>query len=104
MMEKLKAVFCALFGHSRIITQCFGYLHCARCEAQIGDTLGGASSAVNNVILYHDCPTCREAAKTLTWRDRMLVPNPFDPKKVAEEKETLSRAKKALAELKSQRA
>lgn len=97
-MGKLKAVFCALFGHSRIITQCFGYVHCARCEAQLGDTLAGAYPADKCVILYHDCDKCRENAKALTWRDRLLVPDPFDPKKVAEGREALERAREWLKE------
>ena len=95
-MNKLKAIICVLLGHSRIITQCFGYIHCARCEAQIGDTLGGVFDAKTCVILYHDCETCREAAKSLTWRDRLLVPNPFNPKKIAEEQETYKRARAAF--------
>ena len=103
-MEKLKAVICALFGHSRIITQCFGYIHCARCEAQIGDTLAGSFDTKKCVLLYHDCETCREAAKTLTWHDRLLTPNPFDPKKVAEDRETLKRGRAAFDKLKAKRA
>ncbi len=85
-MKKLKAVICALVGHSRIVTQCFGYVHCARCEAQIGDTLAGAFDGKSTVILYHDCDMCRRAAKSLTWKDRLLVPDPFNPQMVAEER------------------
>lgn len=103
-MDKLKAVICALIGHSRIITQFMRYIHCARCEAQIGDTLAGAFDAKKCVILYHDCKTCREAGKSLTWKDRFLVPNPFDPKKVAEDRKILKDAKVAIAELRAKSA
>lgn len=104
MMDKLKAVICALIGHSRIITQCFGYIHCARCEAQIGDTLAGAFDVKSRVVLYHDCEVCREAAEKLTWKDRLLVPDPFDPKMVAEEKASYERAREAFDGLRAKRA
>jgi len=38
--EQAKAVVCALIGHSKIVNTCMGYIHCARCEAQLGDSLG----------------------------------------------------------------
>lgn len=101
--KKLKAVACALIGHSRIIHTCFGYVHCARCDAQIGDTLGGAYDAKRCVILYHDCPTCREAAETLTWKDRLLVPNPFDPARIAEQQSALERARESLDAIRTRR-
>lgn len=81
--ETAKEVVCALIGHSRIITTCFGYLHCARCKAEIGDMLGGASDAKANVIVGHDCPTCRENALALTWKDTLMAPDPFSKAEVA---------------------
>jgi hypothetical protein len=70
---------CALIGHSRIITACFGYVHCARCEAQVADKLGGAgySQAAECVQVGHNCPTCRKNFKAMGWRDKFLAPNPF---------------------------
>jgi hypothetical protein len=35
-----KSVVCSLVGHSRIQEFCFGYYTCARCGAQVGDSLG----------------------------------------------------------------
>lgn len=56
--EQAKSVVCALIGHSKIVTACMGYIYCARCEDQIGDSLGGAGTTKENVIVGHACPTC----------------------------------------------
>ena len=77
--EQRKEAACSLIGHSRIITQFFGYIYCARCSAQIGDSLGGYFDGSKSVIVGHDCDTCRENAKTLTWQDTFLTPDPFAP-------------------------
>jgi len=76
-MEKLKAIFCIFFGHSNIIETCFGYVHCARCDAQIGDTLAGCYSNTKAVIVGHNCKECKENYKKLTWKDKFLAPNPI---------------------------
>lgn len=73
-----EATVCALVGHSRIQTHCFGYYNCARCGQQVGDTLAGSySGAEKAVVVGHNCDTCRENAKALTWRDTLLAPDPF---------------------------
>lgn len=74
------SMVCSLVGHSRIVTMCFGYVNCGRCEDQIGDTLGGASDVKDRVVVGHDCKVCRANYKTLTWRDKLYAKNPF-PKK-----------------------
>ena len=51
-------ITCALIGHSRIVTYCFGYVS-ARCGDQIGDTLGGMTSLENSVVVGHACDICR---------------------------------------------
>lgn len=76
-MEKLKRVFCALFGHSNIISTFFGYVYCARCGDQIGDSLGGYYENPNAVIVGHNCDKCKANYAKLTWRDKFLAPNPF---------------------------
>ena len=82
-LEQKKAVICALVGHSRIQTTCFGYFSCARCGEQIGDTLGGSyPGAETAVIVGHDCETCRTNMKMLTWRDKFMAPDPFAAPKV----------------------
>ena len=76
--EQRNAVVCALVGHSRIQTACFGYFNCGRCGEQVGDTLGSIyPGAKQAVIVGHDCETCRENAKQLTWRDRLFAKEPF---------------------------
>jgi hypothetical protein len=75
------AIVCAFLGHSKIVTYCFGYVHCARCEAKIGDTLGGATELSSNVIVEHDCPTCRANFAKLGWADKLYTPTPFPKEK-----------------------
>lgn len=71
------AMVCAMVGHSRIVTTCFGYVYCARCEAQIGDSLGGATNLMDKVIVGHNCEECRKAYRNMTWRSKFMVANPF---------------------------
>lgn len=78
---KLKKICCALWGHSKIQHTFFGYWYCCRCEAQVGDSLGGVYSAENIVILNHNCKKCVENYKKLSWKDKFLVPYPFGEKK-----------------------
>ena len=95
--ETAKSVVCALIGHSRIVETCFGYIHCARCGAQIGDSLGGASSTKENVIVGHACDTCRENFTKCDWRDTFMTPDPFDPEKVREQEEAVEAFEKFKA-------
>jgi hypothetical protein len=77
VMNKLKSIFCVLFGHSKIVTYCFGYISCARCGDQIGDTLAGVYSLKNDVVVGHKCKECKENYKKLGWKDKLFTPNPF---------------------------
>lgn len=60
---------------------CFGYVHCARCEEQIGDTLGGIFDTTNSVIVNHGCKKCKKNYKKLNWKDKFLVEYPFKKEK-----------------------
>ena len=71
------ATVCALVGHSGIQTGCFGYYSCARCGAQVGDTLAGSYNTAKVVVVGHNCPTCRENFDALGWQDKLFVPDPF---------------------------
>ena len=73
-----KAVVCALVGHSSIVTTCFGYVYCARCGAQTGDSLGGASTTKDNVVVGHNCETCRANFEKLDWRSKFMCDDPFE--------------------------
>lgn len=75
--KQLKEFCCTLIGHSNIVEGCFGYVHCGRCNAQIGDTLAGSYSNPRCVIIGHNCEECQENAKSLTWRDTYMAPDPF---------------------------
>lgn len=78
---KRNTLTCALIGHSRIQTYCFGYFNCARCGDQLGDTLASIyPGAKEAVVVGHDCSQCRENAETLTWRDTVFAPEPFPAK------------------------
>ena len=75
-----KSIVCGLIGHSRIQTHCFGYYYCGRCSAKLGDSLAsiypGAEVAV---IIEHKCDRCVQNYAACDWRDKFMVPNPFDP-------------------------
>ena len=75
--EQKKSIVCSLIGHSRIVSACFGYIHCGRCDTQIGDTLGGAYNASENVVIGPKCDKCVENMKKMTWKDKFLVEDPF---------------------------
>ena len=71
-----KQAICGLVGHSHLTTFFFGYHYCARCEDQIGDSLGSTyNEAGNNVIIDHNCKTCNENKKKLTWKDKIGIPS-----------------------------
>lgn len=76
-IKKIKQIFCVLFGHSRIVETCFGYVHCGRCEEQIGDTLAGIFNLTEYVIKNHNCKVCRKNYEKLNWKDKFLVGDPF---------------------------
>jgi hypothetical protein len=81
-MEKIifviKKSLCVFWGHSNIVRSCFGYITCARCDEQIGDSLGGYWNNPNCVVVGHNCETCQENYKRLSWKDKFLCPNPFE--------------------------
>jgi len=68
------AVFCALFGHARVYTTCFGYVSCARCRQQLGDTLAGSFSDAGGVSC--DCTECQRAWANLKWVERAFCKRP----------------------------
>lgn len=72
-----KDVICSLIGHSNIQEMCFGYVSCARCGTQVGDTLAGIYENKKQVVVGHNCEICRENYKKLSWKDKYLCPNPF---------------------------
>jgi hypothetical protein len=76
-MKKLKKILCVFIGHSNIEDVFWGYHTCGRCGEQLGDSLGGAYQNNRAVIIGHNCGTCRKNYKKLTWRDKLLTPNPF---------------------------
>lgn len=78
-------ITCALIGHSRIVTYCFGYISCARCGDQIGDTLGGMTSLENSVVVGHACDICQANYEKLSWQDKLFVANPFEGQEGAQE-------------------
>ena len=74
---RIKGIVCQLIGHSRIVELCFGYVSCARCGDQIGDTLAGIYDTSDKVIVGHNCETCRSNYEKLGWKDRFMVDDPF---------------------------
>lgn len=77
-VETSKRTVCALAGHSRIQTTCFGYYYCGRCGTQVGDSLGSIYPQAESVVIVgHDCDVCRKNAEALTWKDTLMGPDPF---------------------------
>ena len=75
--DTLKKIVCAVKGHSKIVDMCFGYVHCARCGALLGDTLAGCYPLDEKVIVEHGCEVCQENYKKLGFWDKFLAPDPF---------------------------
>jgi ribosomal protein L37AE/L43A len=75
--DAAKRVVCALIGHSNIQSQWIGYWYCGRCGDQVGDSLGGAYSSAEIVLIGHNCATCQKNFSKLTWKDTFLAPAPF---------------------------
>lgn len=63
------AIACAVHGHPRVKTVCFGYISCARCDA-----LGGSYDTSEDVIVGHDCAACRKNARQLTRKELTFLP------------------------------
>jgi len=75
MREKLRSVWCALFQHTPIQDTFFGYWNCARCGAQLGDSLGGAYTGGIPVSGLHEpgCETCVGIYREMKWYDFVMV-------------------------------
>lgn len=73
-LEKRRKIFCVTHRHSNVITSCFGYIYCARCGQQIGDTLAGCYENASAVLVDHGCEECKANAKKLTRHDTALLP------------------------------
>jgi len=71
--EQRNSIVCSLIGHSGIVTTCFGYVSCARCGEQIGDTLGGCFSLKDCAIVGHNCSACLANYKRMDWRDKLYT-------------------------------
>lgn len=80
-IEQKRSVVCSLVGHSRAVDMCFGYVTCARCGDQIGDTLASSYDMTDKVVVGHQtkegkvCSTCKKSYKKLDWRDTVLMPD-----------------------------
>ena len=84
MKKKLASIFCAIFRHSHLVTNCIGYKYCARCGAQLGDTLAGTGLSVGKgghflIGQTCQCDKCRASFDSLTWLDRFMCPKAAFP-------------------------
>jgi len=73
-IEQKRRVACAIDGHPPIVSVFFGEVSCGRCEARVGDTLIAFFDLDDKVLIGHDCPKCREAARRLTRREMRFLP------------------------------
>ncbi len=74
-MKRLRLLFCALFGHSKIVEGCMGFIHCSRCGQLLGDTLAGCYDLSKCFVIGHlDCDcACRSNLKKMSWKHKLLV-------------------------------
>ena len=85
MSESIGKLLCIWLGHSMIMTSFFGYHYCGRCGETLGDTLmGGFPQGNLAVVIGHQCRICKENYKNMTWKDKLLVADPFDPGEATE--------------------
>lgn len=75
--EQRNKLVCALVGHSKIQHAFLGQFTCGRCGEIMGDALAGCYCAKDVVIIGHNCKTCKENYKKLTWKDKLFAPDPF---------------------------
>lgn len=75
--ETANNVVCALIGHSKIQSHCFGYWYCGRCNDQVGDSLGGVYNSEHVVLIGHNCAICQKNFNKLSWKDTYRAPDPF---------------------------
>lgn len=74
-LAQRRFLLCMRIGHPQVVDVCFGYVTCARCNAQLGDNLGGAGVDLSShVVVGHDCEACRKNARALRPSDRWLLP------------------------------
>lgn len=96
-----KQIHCVKHGHSHIVTTCFGYINCARCKDQLGDTLGGSFNLDSYVVVghvgRHDLKDkgcyCTENYESLPEKDKKLI----DPKILRKLDIDLRKSKKSKA-------
>ena len=74
-MKKIRKILCVFFGHPKIVELGFGYVHCARCEEQIGDRVAGCFDLTNYFIVGHEnCKECKVNYEKLTFWNKLLTP------------------------------
>ena len=92
--EQKKRIYCVKHGHSPIKDFCFGYVSCARCNEQVGDTLCSVYNADDDVMPNHigqdiEGCNCAENAKKLTKNDKKYI----KPETLEEIEKAINKAK-----------
>lgn len=80
--KQRRGIVCQLIGHSKIISMCYSYVYCGRCNDQLGDNLGSIYDLEDKVIVGCNCDKCRKNYEKLDWTDTFMVQNPFTEEKV----------------------
>ena len=70
--QKLQ-IYCVKHGHAKYVTQCFGDIYCGRCENKLGDTLAGAFSLDDFLIIGHKCAVCEKISSRLSRMDTAIL-------------------------------
>lgn len=76
MRDKIASIFCAIFRHSHLVTNCMGYKYCARCKTQLGGSVAGLGLPVPpffGIGQTCQCDLCKQAFAGLNFIDTFLV-------------------------------
>ncbi len=74
--EQKAQIYCVKNGHANYVTLCFGYVHCGRCNEQIGDRLGGVFDTSNIIVVGcpdKPCKHCDPIQRKLSKLDKEIL-------------------------------
>ena len=82
-------IYCIKHGHADYISMCFGYVHCGRCNEQIGDTLAGVYDTSEKLVIGHQCEKCDLVKRTLSKLDLEILKKINDAGRFPDHEEVL---------------
>ena len=71
--EQKMRIYCVKHGHAPYVHKFWGYVHCGRCNEQIGDQLAGCYSTEDVMVIGHKCKVCDAIRKKLPKWELKIV-------------------------------